>query len=152
MTIPDTSVLLSILAAGLLMALFSFGGAVLFIASTRMLERLIGEDIVFTRELGAAGGLLRVDPGQVEQVLLNLLVNGRDAMPEGGTLNVRTRCRQVVEEEPLPGGSIAPGTAVATITKFAACAALASIPADRRGVQTCFRECIATKIGSGIKS
>jgi len=57
----------------------------------KMLPRLIGEDIefVFLPEPNLA--LVQADPSQMEQVLLNLAVNARDAMPEGGTLTVRLR-------------------------------------------------------------
>ncbi|HEY2804323.1 MAG TPA: PAS domain S-box protein, partial [Gemmatimonadales bacterium] len=57
----------------------------------RMLGRLLGEDIEMTIELEPAAGLIRVDPGQLEQVLVNLAVNARDAMPTGGKLTFATR-------------------------------------------------------------
>ena len=55
-----------------------------------MLRRMIGEDIVMTVNGRAAHPYVRVDPGQVEQVVMNLVVNARDAMPKGGRLNVET--------------------------------------------------------------
>jgi signal transduction histidine kinase/CheY-like chemotaxis protein len=57
----------------------------------KMLPRLIGEDIeyVFAPEPKLAP--VKADPGQIEQVLMNLVVNSRDAMPNGGTITVRTR-------------------------------------------------------------
>lgn len=57
----------------------------------KMLRRMIGEDIRLTTSLDAALGQVRVDPGQMEQVLMNLVVNARDAMPRGGTITLETR-------------------------------------------------------------
>ena len=56
----------------------------------KLLRRLIGEDVrlIFDRQAGAAA--VKVDPGQLEQVLVNLAVNARDAMPGGGTLTIET--------------------------------------------------------------
>jgi two-component system, cell cycle sensor histidine kinase and response regulator CckA len=56
-----------------------------------MLSRLVEEDIEIRVSLGKDVALVRVDPGQIEQVLLNLVVNARDAMPNGGDLVVETQ-------------------------------------------------------------
>jgi two-component system, cell cycle sensor histidine kinase and response regulator CckA len=56
----------------------------------RILRRLIGEHIQLVIEPSATPAWVKVDPGQMEQVILNLCVNARDAMPEGGGLTIRT--------------------------------------------------------------
>ncbi|MBI5577491.1 MAG: PAS domain S-box protein [Deltaproteobacteria bacterium] len=56
----------------------------------RMLRRLIGEDVELVTSLGEGLGKVKADPGQVEQVIVNLAVNSRDAMPAGGRLDIRT--------------------------------------------------------------
>ncbi|MEO8053769.1 MAG: PAS domain S-box protein [Acidobacteriota bacterium] len=54
----------------------------------KMLRRLIGEDIEIVLVKPPTAGLVKADPGQIEQVILNLAVNARDAMPEGGRLTL----------------------------------------------------------------
>jgi signal transduction histidine kinase/ligand-binding sensor domain-containing protein/ActR/RegA family two-component response regulator len=56
----------------------------------RLLQRTVGEDIELKIELEPALGRVRADPGQIEQVLVNLVVNARDAMPRGGVLTIET--------------------------------------------------------------
>ncbi len=56
----------------------------------RLFERVLGEDVRLETTLAPDLGRVRIDPGQMEQVLLNLAVNARDAMPEGGRLTMRT--------------------------------------------------------------
>ena len=55
-----------------------------------MLQRMIGEDIAFKLTLGDPIGMIKVDPGKIEQVVINLAVNARDAMPNGGSLEIAT--------------------------------------------------------------
>jgi len=59
----------------------------------KLLERLLGEDTVLRTEPAPDLPLVLVDPGQMEQVLVNLSVNARDAMPAGGLLTIATRAR-----------------------------------------------------------
>jgi signal transduction histidine kinase/ActR/RegA family two-component response regulator len=56
----------------------------------RLLQRLLREDIEYRMQLAAPLGRVQADPGQMEQVLLNLIVNASDAMPKGGTLTIET--------------------------------------------------------------
>jgi two-component system, cell cycle sensor histidine kinase and response regulator CckA len=65
----------------------------------RLLERLIGEQIRLVFDLGVDVPPVRVDPNRIEQVLLNLAVNARDAMPDGGTLTISTGVETLGPEE-----------------------------------------------------
>ncbi len=56
----------------------------------KMLRRLIGEDITFSTGLGPTLGSIKADQGQIEQVIINLVVNARDAMPHGGKVRIET--------------------------------------------------------------
>jgi signal transduction histidine kinase len=63
-----------------------------------LLKRLVREDIAFTLQAAESLGRVKADPGQIEQVLMNLTVNAGDAMPEGGKLVIETR-NVVVDEQ-----------------------------------------------------
>jgi two-component system, cell cycle sensor histidine kinase and response regulator CckA len=65
--------------------------------STQMIERLIGEDIDLTFSPAPDLHYVQVDPNQIEQVVINLAINARDAMPRGGHLKVATRNERIVE-------------------------------------------------------
>lgn len=74
----------------------------------KMLARVIGEDIALVANLHPSLMPVKADPGQIEQVLMNLAINARDAMPQGGTLamqtsNVEVRAEQARDLELAPG-------------------------------------------------
>ena len=75
---------------------------------SRMLGRVIGEHIAIVLDLAPAPRRALADPGQVEQVLMNLALNARDAMPQGGTLRMGTRDVRLAKAEAAALG-VAPG-------------------------------------------
>jgi two-component system, cell cycle sensor histidine kinase and response regulator CckA len=64
----------------------------------RMLRRIIGEDVQLVTRLAAEPETVRVDPSHIDQVILNLAVNSRDAMPDGGTLLIETTNVELAED------------------------------------------------------
>ena len=74
----------------------------------KLLRRLIGENIVLTVSCAEDLPLIKADPGQMEQVIMNLAVNSRDAMPNGGRLTVETRGIEFAGEQALSQDVVMP--------------------------------------------
>ena len=74
-----------------------------------MLHRLIGEQITLSLRLAPDAGSVKTDPSQIEQVIINLALNARDAMPEGGSLTIETDTTRLEVEQAGVFGTIAPG-------------------------------------------
>jgi two-component system, cell cycle sensor histidine kinase and response regulator CckA len=82
-----------------------------------MLERLIGEDVKVVTNLDPLVGAVKADRGQAEQIILNLAVNARDAMPHGGTLRIETVSVDIDEHYATTHFLVKPGPYVAlTVT------------------------------------
>jgi two-component system, cell cycle sensor histidine kinase and response regulator CckA len=67
--------------------------------STGMLQRLIGDDIILETHLDSTLGQVMADPDQIHQVIMNLAVNARDAMPDGGALDIETVNVELTKED-----------------------------------------------------
>ncbi|MGA7685580.1 MAG: ATP-binding protein [Terriglobales bacterium] len=77
--------------------------------TAKMLERLIAPNIVLHVALDSSPQWVKADPGQLGQVILNLAVNARDAMPEGGRLTISAKSVDLNEPQPALHGAIPPG-------------------------------------------
>jgi PAS domain S-box-containing protein len=75
----------------------------------KMLRRLIGEDIEIATVLAADLGTVEADPGQIDMVLMNLAVNSRDAMPQGGKLTIQTENVELDENYIQTHSHVVPG-------------------------------------------
>lgn len=74
-----------------------------------MLERLIGEDVQLRTAFSTEKGMINADPGQLSQVLLNLVINARDSMPDGGSILIETFEQQIDKETIIADDVIKPG-------------------------------------------
>jgi two-component system, cell cycle sensor histidine kinase and response regulator CckA len=78
----------------------------------KMLRRLIGEDIELVTHLQEPLGMVKADPSQIEQVIINLVINARDAMPEGGKLTIETANLMLDQEYTSKHPEVKPGAYV----------------------------------------
>ena len=78
-------------------------------SSQQMLRRLIREDIEFITHPGAGEACIEADPGQLQQVLMNLVVNASDAMPNGGRLTIQSSTIELAGDIANGNGKIKPG-------------------------------------------
>jgi PAS domain S-box-containing protein len=78
----------------------------------KMLQRLIGEDVALVTVLAPDLGAVKADPGQIEQVIMNLAVNARDAMPDGGKLTIETSNVELDDTSILEHRPVSPGAYV----------------------------------------
>ena len=74
-----------------------------------MLHRLIGEQIRLAVRLAGDTGRIRVDPGQLDQIIVNLVVNARDAMPDGGTITIESGNAEFDEPYAIEHFDVTPG-------------------------------------------
>lgn len=74
-----------------------------------MLERLIGEDVHLRTSFASDAGMVNADPGQLSQVLLNLVVNARDSMPDGGSIIIETGIKSLAADTILSGVEVRQG-------------------------------------------
>ena len=87
----------------------------------KMLRRLIGEDVDLQFAPAADGVMANADPNQIEQVLMNLAVNARDAMPQGGTLTIETANITLDEGDGVERGDLTPGPYVVLAVSDTGC-------------------------------
>ncbi|MGH7230989.1 MAG: PAS domain S-box protein, partial [Nitrospiraceae bacterium] len=87
----------------------------------KMLNRVLGEDVNLSVALHQDEALIRIDPGQIEQVILNLTINARDAMPKGGKLTISTESVDFTELVAWRPVSLSPGAYVKLVISDTGC-------------------------------
>ena len=80
--------------------------------SWAMLSKLLGENIIFSHESRGSGNCVKADPSQLQQVIMNLTVNARDAMAEGGTLTIGVQSVEIRTDDSLRPPEMVPGNYV----------------------------------------
>jgi CheY-like chemotaxis protein len=75
----------------------------------RLLPRLVGDDLSLVTVLAPNIGMVRADPGHLEQVVMNLVLNARDAMPDGGRLTIGTANEEITDYDPRASPELPPG-------------------------------------------
>jgi two-component system cell cycle sensor histidine kinase/response regulator CckA len=83
---------------------------------SNMLRRLLSEDIILEEQFASGLGIISIDPAQFEQVLMNLAVNARDAMPKGGSLFIQTE-NIILDDETSRAYDVSPGRFVLLTVK-----------------------------------
>ncbi|MFP5288437.1 MAG: ATP-binding protein, partial [Thermoanaerobaculia bacterium] len=78
----------------------------------KMLQRILGEDVALVTDLHPDLGPVKIDPGQIEQVIVNLAVNARYAMPSGGKLTLKTAPLETADGAPAPHADVPAGSYV----------------------------------------
>jgi PAS domain S-box-containing protein len=89
--------------------------------TSQMLSRVVREDIILTYRTSVPHGSVKADAGQIEQVLLNLVVNARDAMPDGGKITIETASVELDEEYCLGHGPVVTGQYVMLSVRDTGC-------------------------------
>jgi two-component system cell cycle sensor histidine kinase/response regulator CckA len=89
--------------------------------ASQMLSRVVREDIILGYQTSIPLGSIKADSGQIEQVLLNLVVNARDAMPDGGKITIETASVELDEKYCLGHGPVIPGEYVMLSVRDTGC-------------------------------
>ena len=87
----------------------------------KMLRRVIGEDLDLELRLAPESHLVRADRGQLEQVLMNMVVNARDAMPSGGRITIETACVELDEDYAVRQPGVKAGSYVQLVVADTGC-------------------------------